>query len=302
MSYINRLTQLCDSYGCRIITECPLSEYITFKFGGACRALVSINSAESAAKLINFLKSNNIKYGIIGRGSNILVSDDGFDGVILLFGSDFAKVQSIGENTVKCESGALLAAVCVYAQQNSLAGMENLFGIPGTVGGALYMNAGAYGSEMSDIVVSAEYISSDGSLCQIDADDMKLSYRHSIFDELSAAITSVTLRLSSGNSDEIKLAMNECMAKRSSKQPLDFPSAGSTFKRPEGSYASLLIEQCGLKGMSCGGAEISEKHSGFVINKGYATCSDVLELCDKVRKIVFEKTGYKLELEPIILK
>ena len=131
---------------------------------------------------------------------------------------------------------------------------------------------------------------------------MNLSYRHSIFSETDCVITSVTMQLSSGNSDEIKEAMNECMAKRSSKQPLDYPSAGSTFKRPEGSYASLLIDQCGLKGLTCGGAMVSEKHSGFVINKGYATCADVLELCSEIQRIVKEKTGYRLELEPVILK
>lgn len=301
MPYINELTQICDSLSCRIIPDCSLSEYITFRFGGPCRALVSINSAESAAQLIKYLRSNEIKYGIIGRGSNILVPDEGFDGVILMFGSDFAKIESNG-NIITCEAGALLAAACVHAQQNSLTGMENLFGIPGTIGGALYMNAGAYGSEMSDIIVSAQYLNADGVICTIDKKDMELSYRHSIFSENSSVITSVTLKLEAGSSSEIKAAMNDCMSKRSAKQPLEYPSAGSTFKRPEGSYASLLVDQCGLKGMSCGGAMVSEKHSGFVINKGYATCSDVIELCDKVKSIVKEKTGYQLELEPIILK
>lgn len=301
MSYINELTELCGKLGCRIIPECRLSEYVTFRFGGPCRALISVNSADSAAELINYMRSNNIKYGIIGRGSNVIVPDEGFDGIILLFGGDFAQIESDGQN-LKCQAGALLAAVCVHAQQNSLTGMENLFGIPGTVGGALYMNAGAYGSEMSDIVVSAEYINSEGNICTIMKNEMNLSYRHSIFADLDAVITSVTVRLEKGNSEEIKSAMNECMKKRSSKQPLEFPSAGSTFKRPEGSYASLLIDQCGLKGMICGGAMVSEKHCGFVINRGYATCSDVLELCGKIKDIVFEKTGYKLELEPIILQ
>jgi len=180
--------------------------------------------------------------------------------------------------------------------------MENLFGIPGTVGGALYMNAGAYGSEMADIVVSAEYIDENGDIQEISAKDMELSYRHSIFSGSEKVITSVTMELSKGDSAEIRSAMNECMKKRSDKQPLDHPSAGSIFKRPQGSYASLLVEQCGLKGMSCGGAIVSEKHSGFIVNKGYATCSDVLELCEKVKEIVQEKTGYVLELEPVILK
>jgi UDP-N-acetylmuramate dehydrogenase len=263
--------------------------------------LISVNGTNSAVKLIKYLRENNIKYGIIGRGSNVLVPDEGFDGVVLMFGGDFAKI-AVRENTIICQAGVLLASACVHAQQNSLAGMENLFGIPGTVGGAVYMNAGAYGSDMSDVVMSAEYINENNEICTIDAADMKLSYRHSIFAENPWIITGVKLKLTEGNSEKIKADMNECMKKRSSKQPLEFPSAGSTFKRPEGSYASLLIDECGLKGMSCGGAVVSEKHSGFVINKGYATCSDVLELCDKVKEIVYNKTGYKLELEPVILK
>ena len=301
MINITELTQLCDSLGCRITPECSLSEYITFRFGGPCRALISINSAASAAKLIEYLKADSIRYGVLGRGSNVIAADEGFDGVILMFGSDIAKIDIEG-TVMRCEAGALLASACVHAQQNGLSGMENLFGIPGTVGGALYMNAGAYGSEMKDIVVSAEYIDENCNIFTISVQDMELSYRHSFFSGTSNVITSVTIQLSPGDPIKIKTAMNECMAKRSSKQPLDYPSAGSTFKRPEGSYASLLIDQCGLKGLTCGGAMISEKHSGFVINKGYATCADVMELCDKVKTVVKEKTGYQLELEPVILR
>ncbi len=301
MININELTNLCDRLGCRITPECSLSEYVTFRFGGVCRALISVNSADSVVEILCYLREKNIKYFILGRGSNVIVSDEGFDGVILLFGSDFAKIEVNG-NSIKCDAGALLASACVHAQQSSLTGMENLFGIPGTVGGALYMNAGAYGSEMSDIVVSAEYIDKNCERRFISRENMEFSYRHSVFSGTPLVITSVTMELSAGNADDIKKAMNDCMWKRSSKQPLEFPSAGSTFKRPEGSYASLLIEQCGLKGLSCGGAEVSEKHSGFVVNKGYATCADVLELCSIVQKTVKEKTGFTLELEPIILK
>lgn len=302
MSYINELKEICRKYGSRITENCDLSEYVTFRFGGPCCALISINSAEAAAELIKFLHSRDIKYAVLGRGSNIIVADEGFDGVVLcLSGGDFANTEISG-NTIKCDAGALLASVCVLAQNNSLTGMENLYGIPGTIGGALYMNAGAYGSEMKDIVVSAEYIDAQGQLHIINTDKMELSYRHSIFSGTDKIITSVTISLKNGNSEEIRAAMQDCMRKRISKQPLEFPSAGSTFKRPEGSYASMLIDQCGLKGMSVGGAEVSRKHSGFVINKGGATCKDVLDLCKKVREIVLEKTGYLLELEPIILK
>ncbi len=301
MINLDELTRLCEKLGCRITPECPLSEYITFRFGGNCRALISINSAQSAAELIRYMKANSIRYGILGRGSNVLADDSGFDGVILLFGSDFASIEVRG-NMIHCDAGVLLASACVRAQQSGLSGMENLFGIPGTVGGALYMNAGAYGSEIKDIVLSAEYLDEDGRIRTIGRESMELSYRHSFFSDHTYAIISVTMQLENGDPENIKMAMNECMAKRSAKQPLEYPSAGSTFKRPEGSYASLLIDQCGLKGMQCGGAMVSEKHSGFVINKGYATCADVLELCSKVQKIVKEKTGYTLELEPVIFR
>ncbi|MBR1824927.1 MAG: UDP-N-acetylmuramate dehydrogenase [Ruminococcus sp.] len=301
MVNINELTALCDELGCKITPECPLSEYTTFRFGGPCRALIKINSAESAARLLRYADENSVRYGILGRGSNILAADEGFDGIILLFGGDFANIEVDG-NRLRCESGALLSYACARAQQVGLSGMENLFGIPGTVGGALFMNAGAYNSEMKDVVVSAEYIDENYEIKTIGAEDLDLSYRHSFFSDKNYVITSVTVELKEGAPDAIKQAMNECMAKRTAKQPLDYPSAGSTFKRPEGDYASRLIDVCGLKGMSCGGAMVSEKHSGFVINKGYATCADVLELCGKVKEIVKEKTGFVLELEPVILK
>ena len=301
MSYLKELTELCNGLKCRIIPDCSLKEYTTFKFGGPCKALISINSSESVSVLVRYLNLNEIKFTVIGRGSNLIVPDEGYDGVVLLFSHDFAYTSLRGSD-IECEAGTLLASACVFAQQNSLTGMENLFGIPGTVGGAIYMNAGAYGSEISDVAVSAEYVDSNGCIHNTVLSQTDFSYRHSIFTDSANIVTSVILRLRHGNQDEIKQRMNECMEKRSSKQPLEFPSAGSTFKRPEGNYASLLIEQCGLKGLTCGGAMVSEKHSGFVINKGFATCSDVLKLCERVQKIVQSETGYFIELEPVILK
>ncbi|MDE6834381.1 MAG: UDP-N-acetylmuramate dehydrogenase [Ruminococcus sp.] len=298
---INELTEKCSGLGCKIIPECPLNMYVTFRTGGNCRALISINSPESAIEILNHLRSRNIKYFVLGNGSNVIPADEGFDGVILLIKSDFSGISVTG-NKITCQSGALLSTVCMTAQKNGLTGMENLYGIPGTVGGALYMNAGAYGTEISDVIISAEYIDDNGNICTISREDMDLSYRHSIFSGKNFLITSVTFELTKGEPEEIRRKMSECLSKRQSKQPLEFPSAGSTFKRPQGSYASLLIEQCGLKGLTCGGAQVSEKHSGFVINKGGATCSDVLTLCGKVQETVREKTGYTLELEPIILK
>lgn len=301
MINIDELTCLCGDLGCRIMPECSLSEYVTFRFGGPCRALVSINSAASAARLLKYLRDKNVNYGIIGRGSNVIVADEGFNGVVLLFGSDFANIQTDGTR-LRCEAGALLASACVHAQQSGLSGMENLFGIPGTLGGAVYMNAGAYGSEMKDIVESVEYLDDNCELRTIGADELEFGYRHSFFSGKNYVVTGTTLSLKEGDPDAIKQAMSDCMAKRSSKQPLEYPSAGSIFKRPNGSYASLLVDQCGLKGLTVGGAMVSEKHSGFIINKGYATCADVLELCSRIQKTVKEKTGFELELEPVILK
>ena len=301
MINIDELTCLCGDLGCRIMPECSLSEYVTFRFGGPCRALVSINSVASAARLLKYLRDKNVNYGIIGRGSNVIVADEGFNGVVLLFGSDFANIQTDGTR-LRCEAGALLASACVHAQQSGLSGMENLFGIPGTLGGAVYMNAGAYGSEMKDIVESVEYLDDNCELRTIGADELEFGYRHSFFSGKNYVVTGTTLSLKEGDPDAIKQAMSDCMAKRSSKQPLEYPSAGSIFKRPEGSYASLLVDQCGLKGLTVGGAMVSEKHSGFIINKGYATCADVLELCSRIQKTVKEKTGFELELEPVILK
>ncbi len=301
MINILKLTEICSRLGCKFSTDCSLSEHTTFKIGGICCFLIEINSANSAAELVKYLCTNEIKYTILGKGSNIIASDSGYDGVILHFGKDFSNI-SVNGTTICADAGASLAAVCRKAQENALSGMENLYGIPGSVGGGLYMNAGAYGSEMKDVVISAEYIDETGNICNISAGDMMLSYRHSLFSERNFIITSVVFELTAGNPETINEAMAECMQKRITKQPLEYPSAGSTFKRPEGSYASLLIEQCGLKGMSVGGAEVSTKHSGFVINKGGATCADVLELCRRVKEIVLEKTGYSLELEPIILE
>lgn len=301
MINMNDLTELCRKLGCTLHTDCSLKDYTTFKIGGSCRAVVDVVSAEAAAEFVKYFRLNGVKYAVLGRGSNILASDEGFDGVILHFGSDFSKIDEYGTKLI-VQSGASLSAVCSKAQQSGLSGMENLYGIPGTVGGGLFMNAGAYGTEMKDVVVSAEYIDENGELQTIVVDEMKLSYRRSVFSDRNCIVTSVTFELTNGEPDKIKEAMTECMKKRTSKQPLEYPSAGSTFKRPEGSYASLLIEQCGLKGKSVGGAQVSEKHSGFVINTGNATFADVMELCENVKNTVKEKTGYSLELEPIILK
>lgn len=301
MMNLEEFISFCQKLGCSVQTECCLNSYTTFRIGGKCSALVEVNSAVSASELIKYIRKNNIKYAVLGKGSNVLVPDEGFDGVVLHIGNDFSDI-SVNGSIIKADAGASLASVCKKAQQLGLSGMENLYGIPGTAGGGLYMNAGAYGTEMKDVVLSAEYIDENGNICTMMAADMELSYRMSVFCNKKFIITSVTFGLSEGDPEAVKAAMTECMEKRKAKQPLEFPSAGSTFKRPEGSYASLLIDECGLKGLSVGGAMVSEKHCGFVINTGNATCTDVIGLCSKIKDIVKEKTGYTLEMEPIILK
>lgn len=302
MPYIEKLSALCSKFGCEIKLDEPLNLHTTFRIGGKCRALVAVNSADALKEISDYLINENIKYFVLGRGSNVIADDNGFDGVILLLSKAFSEIRLVNDTDIYCTAGASLKDVCLMALENSLEGMEFAYGIPGTCGGALFMNAGAYGGEIKDIVVSAHYFE-NGKIHEIDACDMDLSYRHSVFAEnTTRIITDMVFRLKKGESSEIKAKMEDFMERRRTKQPLEYPSAGSTFKRPEGSYASLLIEQCGLKGMSVGGAQVSEKHSGFVVNKGGATCNDVLELAEKVKKIVLEKTGYTLELEPLVLK
>ena len=287
--------------GCRVSYDEKLAKHTTFKVGGSCNVLIFLNSVESSRELFSLAIKNKVPYLIIGKGSNLLVDDNGFDGVAFIIGKDFAKIRLIDENTFECDAGVPLAKAAYFAYENSLTGFEFAWGIPGNVGGAVFMNAGAYGGEIKDIIVSAQGIDSNGNIKEFKKDDLKLSYRHSIFTDESYMITKAVFRLKKGDKTAIRARMDELMGRRKSKQPLEFASAGSTFKRPEGSYASLLIEQCGLKGFHVGDAEVSTKHSGFVINKGNASCKEIIELIEKVKEIVFEKTGYKLESEVRII-
>ncbi len=303
MTYISELTSICNKFGCCTFLNAPLKNYTTFKVGGNCKLLISINSVETLQEVLKYLIKNEINYDVIGKGSNIIASDNGFDGVIILFGKDFSEVKMTSENTIECQSGASLKSVCCVALENNMSGLEFAWGIPGTIGGGLYMNAGAYGGEISNVVLYAEYVNENGELIKIEKKDMDLAYRRSIFsDNRNMIIVKVVLELVKNEYNNIKLKMDELLKKRIDKQPLNFPSAGSTFKRPDNSYASFLIEQCGLKGESVGDAQVSEKHSGFIINKGNATCDDIMKLVSLVQEKVKDDTGYELELEPRIIK
>lgn len=280
-----------------IVKDEPLKNHTTFKIGGNAAYFVTPSDASEIAYALSEAEKYGIRTLIMGNGSNMLISDKGFDGAVIFIGEKMGSIELIGENTVKAGAGALLVKVCNEALSASLTGMENLYGIPGSVGGCLYMNAGAYGSEMKDVVVSCEYIDKNGNICSVNTDEMELSYRKSVFCETESVIVSVTFSLKKGEKDSIRSKMEECMRKRRDKQPLEYPSAGSVFKRPQGHFAGALIEQCGLKGKNIGGAQVSEKHAGFIINTGNATQSDVSALIELCKKTVFENTGVQLETE-----
>lgn len=295
------LINAAEKYGAAVLMNEPMKSHTSFCIGGPCDIMIKINCEALLCELIKLCSENSVKYYIVGRGSNILVSDEGLRGAVLLIGKDFGSVWVKGD-IIECEAGASLAAVCNVALENSLTGLEFAYGIPGSVGGAVFMNAGAYGGEMKDVLLSCRYIDENGKIKELPLEKMELSYRHSFFSERELCITSVKMRLQKGERDKIKDRMDTLMERRRDKQPLEYPSAGSTFKRPEGDFAARLIEVCGLKGTSCGGAEVSTKHSGFVINKGNATFKDVMGVVDTVKQKVKEQTGVTLECEVLIME
>lgn len=276
----------------------PMALHTSFKIGGAADIFLFPESTEQLSEILKTAKRENIPFFVLGKGSNLLVSDNGIEGAVITTVL-MQQIMLVNETTVMAEAGASMAAVCRFARDNSLTGLEFAYGIPATVGGALYMNAGAYGGDMSMVVKSATSLSADfASVCR-KKDDMHLGYRKSIYEENGEVITAVVFELERGDKEKITEDMETFMAKRKKSQPLDYPSAGSTFKRPEGYFAAALIDECGLKGLSVGGAEVSTKHAGFVINKNKATCSDVLSLIKKIKDIVKEKRSVELSTEVI---
>ncbi len=279
----------------------PLEKHTTFKIGGPCDIMAFPSETEQIAAILQECRNQDLPCYILGKGSDLLIADEGLPGVVIKLGERFSRIE-VGENEIICEAGASLAAVCRAAYEHGLSGMEFAWGIPGTVGGALFMNAGAYGGEMKDVVVGAEHITDRGDVETVSAEKLQLRYRHSFYaDHPGYCITKLYLRLSPAPKETIKEKMYDLMERRKTKQPLEFPSAGSTFKRPEGYFAAALIEQCGLKGRSVGDAQVSEKHSGFIINRGNATCRDVEALIRIVRDEVERQTGCRLECEVIKL-
>lgn len=279
----------------------PMSKHTTFKIGGNADAYIKVSNLSRLSTILKKCKLSDVNYMLIGNGSNLLVSDNGIKGAVLRLDGDFRQIRLLDENTIYCGAGASLAYLCKFALKCGLTGLEFAWGIPGTVGGAVFMNAGAYDGEMKNVVYSVAHISKDGEIGRTEKDDLQFGYRTSVYRKNNCIITGVTLKLEKGSQIDIQNKMDDFLERRNTKQPLEFPSAGSVFKRPQGNYAGALIEQCGLKGKEIGGAQVSEKHAGFIINKSNASASDVRELIKNVQDTVSEKTGYNLECELIIL-
>ncbi len=277
----------------------PMSAHTSFKIGGAAEYFVEPVTEEELSCVITAAKENGILVTVIGNGSNLLVSDEGIEGIVIST-LKMNEIKILDQTHIFAAAGASLTAVCIFAKNNGLAGLEFAYGIPGSVGGALYMNAGAYGGEMSQVVESAESLKC-GEILKRENAELELSYRHSIFSGSDEIITGVVFSLEKGDKADIGEKMDTLMQKRKTSQPLDFPSAGSTFKRPEGYFAAALIDECGLKGLSAGGAEVSQKHAGFVINRGGATCKDVLTLIEMIKEEVRSKKGVVLDTEVIYI-
>lgn len=279
----------------------PMSRHTTFRIGGNASTYIKVGTLSKLSAIVKECKNSDIDYMIIGNGSNLLISDDGIDKAVIRLDGELRNIALIDETTIYCGAGASLASLCKFALKNGLSGLEFAWGIPGSVGGAVFMNAGAYGGEMKDVVYSVSHITKDGEIGRTDKDDLQFGYRNSIYRTNGCIITGVTLKLAKAPKSEIQEKMDDYLSRRASKQPLEFPSAGSVFKRPEGAFAGALIEQCGLKGRTTGGAQVSEKHAGFIINKSNATAQDVKELIKEIQNTVKSETGYDLECELIML-
>ena len=277
-------------------TDEPMSRHTTFRIGGNADYFVKPGNADEVAAVIVVCREYNIPYFILGNVSNLLVTDDGYRGMIINIMDNMDSVTVDGR-IITAQAGAMLVRVSVMARDNALTGLEFASGIPGTIGGAVYMNAGAYGGEMKNVVKTVRAIDEYGRIYELDSEKMDFSYRHSIVEERKLIVLEVTLELEHGSREAIDDRMKELAEARRSKQPLEYPSAGSTFKRPEGYFAGKLIMDAGLRGYSVGGAQVAEKHCGFVINKGGATASDVVELIRDVQHDVDDKFGVTLEPE-----
>ena len=278
----------------------PMSQYTTFKIGGPADCLLFPSTVQDVADILSFVKKHNLPLTILGNGSNVLVLDGGIRGIVVKFAKEFSNIRHQGGKLI-AGAGALLKDVSLYASEHGLAGFEFAVGIPGSVGGAVFMNAGAYESDMSCVVCCVTAVSANGQVRKFSKEEIAFGYRRSVFQENQHVICEVELELRCGEKKMIEQKMTDLTIRRETKQPIEMPSAGSTFKRPPGKFAGTLIDQAGLKGFMVGGAQVSVKHAGFVVNAGGATAQDVLDLISEVQRRVQEQFGILLQPEVRIL-
>lgn len=293
-NFLDRVTEIIDKE--RVLTNEPMSKHTTFRIGGPADYFVCPENIEEVQKVVCLCNEMDMPFYLLGNGSNLLVGDKGYRGVIIRLYKQMDKIEVSGTK-IKAQAGALLVKVANEACKNGLTGLEFAGGIPGTLGGAVMMNAGAYGGEMKDVLEEVTVLTKEGEILTLNKEELELGYRTSIIGRKGYIALEVVLRLKEKNADEIRAYMNELREKRVTKQPLEYASAGSTFKRPEGHFAGQLIEQAGLRGFQVGDAQVSEKHCGFVINRGQATAKDVMDLMREVSAKVEEKFGVTLEPE-----
>ena len=285
------LSAICGP--CNVYSDEPMMKHTSFRIGGPADWLITPESGKALCEAVKFLKKEGVPYFILGNGSNLLVSDEGYRGVVIHIGKNMGNITIDGER-ILAGAGALLSTVASKAAAASLTGMEFAGGIPGSIDGACVMNAGAYGGEMKDILISVTALLADGSICRIPAEELELGYRTSALMKNGAIVIEAEIGLSEGNIDDIRSTMDDLKERRVSKQPLELPSAGSTFKRPEGYFAGKLIMDSGLRGYAIGGAQVSEKHCGFVVNRGGATADDVISLIRHIQRTVQDNYGVQL--------
>ena len=275
----------------------PLSKHTSFRIGGPAEVMAFPQNADELAEILKLSKKLDIRTSILGAGTNVLAPDEGVPGLVICLKDSLNGMQELGDGRILVMAGVTMSRAAVFAANHGLTGMEFAHGIPGTIGGGVYMNAGAYGGEISQICESVTVINREGEQKTLSRDEMCFRYRHSVLEESGAIVVSAVFCLNQDTSETVKARMKELLIKRSASQPLDLPSAGSAFKRPVGGYAAALIDQAGLKGFQVGGAGISTKHAGFAVNLGGATANDVKQLLEQVSARVFEATGIKLEPE-----
>ena len=295
------IAKICaDVPGGRVLRDEPMSRHTSFRIGGPAAAFVIVNNEDELVAVLSAVTENGAEHMIIGNGSNLLVSDEGYPGIMIKLGGDFESIERDEADPCKVRVGAamLMSRTSAFLTENGLSGFEFASGIPGSIGGAVFMNAGAYGGEIKDVVRNVRVMDPDGTnLRTVSNEDMQFAYRHSMAEDKGILILSAEMELTEDDPEAIAARVAELQFKRNSKQPVNYPSAGSTFKRPVGGFAAALIEQSGLKGYTVGGAQVSEKHSGFVINIGGASCEDVLAVMRHVRETVFSDSGILLEPE-----